>query len=201
MEAPAGLEPATPEPATPAPRSRRARRRRLTLAGALLTAATLGTVFSVQAMAAGGTTPPPGAPPAHDKAIGELKAGKGHERGFMMAIRLKDGDVAKIKDANEDFTACMRDEGLHKFPGFEVSSDDDGSVLLELSLNGKGGLDPTSKKFQKAYRTCAPIFKDAGVDLPDSPVPPGKPGKPGEPGLHKEFKDDGSPDASTSASV
>ncbi|MDG4862553.1 hypothetical protein P8605_30895 [Streptomyces sp. T-3] len=190
-------------PTTPTSRSPRARRRRLTVAGALLSAAALGTVFSVQAMAADepSASPAPKAP-SHGKPAGPAEEfkfdhGKGHGPGFAMAIRLKGGDLDEIRQAAADYKRCMRDNGLKGFPGFKVGSGDDGTVLLELSLHGRH-FHPTADTHRKAHKTCAPIMKEAGVDLPDSPQPPEGPPGDGEHGLHKHLEDDG-PGTQTSA--
>ncbi|MER7176759.1 hypothetical protein [Streptomyces mesophilus] len=196
-------EPVTAEPGTPPePRPARTRLRRFTIAGALLSAAALGTVFSVQAMASDGSTPPgyerPN--PPSDSGEGpdthELGSDVVRERGgrFAMVLIVKGADVGKAKEGATDFSACMRDNGLSEFPEFKVSDAGDGHIRLELDGKSKQ-LEPFSAAYKKAYKACAPIMEKAGVPLPDQPVPPGKPGKHIDkekgPLLHKELEDGG----------
>ncbi|MBC9711699.1 hypothetical protein H9Y04_03840 [Streptomyces sp. TRM66268-LWL] len=185
-------------PAAPAPPGRpgRSRTRRLVAVGALLSAAALGTVFSVQATASDGT----GTPPAQEHTDPPAKKTK-PGAGFKMVMVLKSGDVDKAKQGAADFSACMRENGLKDFPDFKVSAAEDGGVRLELDGTGKQ-LDLHAHAYKKAYKACAPIMAKAGVPLPDEPVPPGKPGKPGKhegPMLHEELDDNGLPGTTESA--
>ncbi|SDJ70298.1 hypothetical protein [Streptomyces indicus] len=207
MEEPMHVPPMPQHPPAPPPRPARARTRRLVAAGALLSAAALGTVFSVQAMASDGATPPgyERPDPAADGAPleeGNFALGGGDKKAgarFAMVLMLKGGDLGKVKQGAADFSECMRDNGLKNFPDFEVSKAGDG-VRLELTGSGKQ-FDPHSAAYEKAYKTCAPIMEKAGAPLPDRPAPPGKPGPPGRtgpegPSLHEEFEDAGIPGTS-----
>lgn len=167
------------------------RPRRLIAAGALLSVAALGSVFSVQAMASGKTSEAKtSAPASQQRGTDESRLGSeaadrpGKGPHFALAIQLKADDIDAVEQAAGQYTGCMRDQGLKGSPEFEVTAGEDaGLVRLELRLNGKH-LDPASKRFQKAHRACASIWKDAGVDFPDLPVPPRGPDAPhpSEPG-------------------
>ncbi len=182
-------------------RPKRSRTRRLFGAGALLSAATLGTVFSVQAMASDGSTPPGYERPEPPALAHPAEGGLSHEHGdkgpgkggrWSMVIVTKATDADKAKAAAVDFSQCMRDNGVQNFPDIKVTDAGDGRVRLELSGSGKH-MDPHAKKFEKAHKTCAPIMEKAGVDLPEAPLPPGAPGKHGKhegPSLHQEHHDD-----------
>ncbi|MFG2789449.1 hypothetical protein [Streptomyces sp. NPDC048419] len=196
---------------------------RLALGIAALTAAALGTVGASAAQASG--TSPAKAPAALATGVSvHIEAGRtkaGHEAGltkaghgkppkgagFGVACRPTAGAPEDGNSANDDFAACMRDQGRSVFPNFHASKDGEGHVRLQVKI--RGGFDPTSRSCKKAMKACGPIMKKAGVTFPAGPgLPPlpGRPGRPGEPGgerpsLHTEKggSDDGLPGLTTSA--
>jgi hypothetical protein len=202
---------------------------RLALGIAVLTAAALGTVGASAAQASGSSTAKAPAALAagvsvhieagHTKA-GDTKAGHmaglttaGHGKppkgaGFGVAYRPTAGTPDDVNSANDDFAACMRDQGRSVFPDFHASKDGEGHVRLQVKIRG-GDFDPTSRSYKKAMKACGPIMKKAGITFPAGPgLPPlpGRPGKPGEPGgerpsLRTETggSDDGLPGLTTSA--
>ncbi|MFI6943490.1 hypothetical protein ACIBI4_29835 [Streptomyces sp. NPDC050418] len=206
------VPPMPQQPPGPPQGPARSRKRRLVAAGALLSAAALGTVFSVQATASDGSTPPgyerpdpaaDGTPLDDGPFTHKEVAGKGKKDGarFSMVLLVKGADPGKVKQGAADFSECMRDNGLGSFPDVKVSSTGDGAVRLELSGGGKASA-PHAKAYKKAFKACAPIMEKAGVPLPDEAAGPGVPAKPGPdkgPSLHEERHDDGKGATSESA--
>jgi len=167
----------------------------LALGIAVLTAAALGTVSATAAQASGTSTAK--APAAKHViagvSVGKEK-GKGERpteppRGARLAVKYNPTADAPddLNAANDDFAACMKEQGQSVFPDFEASKGEDGGVLLKVRITSPD-FDPTSKSYRKALKACAPILAKAGLtfpnpsDLPPLPTPtkPGKPGKAGE---------------------
>ncbi|MGW1214750.1 hypothetical protein ACWD5F_34520 [Streptomyces sp. NPDC002499] len=161
----------------------------LALGIAVLTAAALGTVGATAAQASGTSTTKAetgtfSRTPA--KASTAKPAEPPRSTGFGVSYHPTTDAPDDLNAANDDFAACMKEQGRSVFPDFEASKGDDGGILLKVGIKGSD-FDPTSKSFRKALKACAPILAKAGITFPDPadlpPLPtPGKPGKPGKPG-------------------
>ncbi|WP_248960508.1 hypothetical protein [Sphaerisporangium perillae] len=66
----------------------------------------------------------------------------------------------------EEFTACMRANGVPGFPGVTISA----GGGMQIDLTGED-LDPVSSRFQQAAKTCAHLLPK-GSALPEAPVAP-----------------------------
>ncbi|MFC8515030.1 hypothetical protein [Streptomyces sp. NPDC057257] len=149
------------------------RPQRLALGIAVLTAAALGTVSASAAQASGTSTTT--TEPHHVRT------------GFGVSYHPTSKAPGDVNTANDDFAACMKDQGQSVYPVFHASKDAEGRVRLEVKVGG-GDFDPTSKAYKKAMKKCGPIMEKAGITFPalsDLPPLPGKPGK-GGPTLHTE---------------
>ncbi|MDT7846032.1 hypothetical protein [Streptomyces justiciae] len=157
------------------------RPQRLALGIAVLTAAALGTV-SASAAQSSGTTSTDIEPPSSGAA-------------FAVAYHPTGNAPDDVNEANDDFAACMRDQGETTFPDFHATTDEEGRVRLEVKSTAGKDFDPTSKSYEKALKSCAPILKKAGItfpnpaDLPKLPTP-ARPGEPGDelPSLHEHIE-------------
>jgi hypothetical protein len=170
-----------------------ATRSRLAVGFAVLTAAALGTVSASAAQASGTSTAPSATLSAPASTTPSAPSG-----GTARAIAYHPTANAPddVNAANDDFAACMREQGQKYFPDFHATKDDEGHVGLRVKLIGGNGFDPTSDAYQDALDACAPILNKVGITFPDPadlpPLPaPGKPGEPGKPGqappsLHTE---------------
>jgi hypothetical protein len=166
---------------------------RLALGIAVLTAAALGTVSASAAQAAGTSTATVGAGQTRAVGTGQTHAltggpthsGKSHDTrpAFAVAYHPTADAPDDVNSADEDFAACMREQGQSVFPRFHASKDDAGHIRFQVRVRGDG-FDPTSASYKKALKACGPIMEKAGVTFPEGPAlpPPGKPGKPGKPG-------------------
>ncbi len=94
-----------------------------------------------------------------------------------MVILARGADVDKVRQGADDFTACMRDNGLKGLPAFKVTQAGKDGVRLELSGSGKA-LDPHADAYKKAFKACAPNMEKAGVPLPEGPEPSARPANP-----------------------
>lgn len=174
------------------------RPKRLAVGIAVLTAAVLGTVSASAAQASGPST----AKPRHTAESKPLKVKPG---GFAVAYQPTSNAPADLNAANDDFAACMRDEGQTVFPRFHASKDGEGHVRLEVKITG--AFDPTTAAYKKAMKECGPILEKVGISLPKPghPLPapdpakgpgeggstriePGKPGGPDLPSLTSSIK-------------
>ena len=157
------------------------RPQRLALGIAVLTAAALGTV-SASAAQSSGTTSTDVEPPSSGAA-------------FAVAYHPTGNAPDDVNEANDDFAACMRDQGETTFPDFHATTDEEGRMRLEVKSTAGKDFDPTSKSYEKALKSCAPILKKAGItfpnpaDLPKLPTP-ARPGEPGDelPSLHEHIE-------------
>lgn len=68
-------------------------------------------------------------------------------------------------DQAEEFTECMRANGVPDFPGITIQGN--GSILL----NGGGAFEPLSSAYRAAAAKCAGTLSSAG-SLPKDPAPP-----------------------------
>jgi hypothetical protein len=193
-----------------------ATRSRLAVGIAVLTAAALGTVSASAAQASGTSTATSTTTSAtmstSTAASGTTSAPAG---GTALAIAYHPTANAPddVDAANDDFAACMREQGQKYFPDFHATKDDEGHVGLRVKLIGGKGFDPTSDAYKDALDACTPILEKVGITFPDPadlpPLPtPGKPGKPGKPGqeppsLHTEKggSGDGLPGLTTSVKI
>ncbi|MGW3284546.1 hypothetical protein ACWDR3_07880 [Streptomyces sp. NPDC001002] len=161
----------------------------LALGIAVLTAAALGTVGATAAQASGtSTTKAPVAKHAIAGVSVGTEKGKPTEppRGARLAVAYHPTADAPddLNAANDDFAACMKEQGQSVFPDFEASKGEDGGIMLKVSVKSPD-FDPTSKSYRKALKACGPVLAKAGITFPDPadlpPLPtPGKPGKPGK---------------------
>lgn len=166
------------------------RSQRLAVGIAVLTAAALGTVSANAASASGTSTVDDGPTTGTvtsvvEKSVVEKgKNGKTPEppKGAPFAVAYTPTENAPddVNEANDDFAACMREQGQSVFPDFHASKDDEGHVRLQVKVTG-GDFDPTSKSYEKAIKACGPILEEVGITFPDPadlpPLPdPGKPG-------------------------
>ncbi|WP_405869047.1 hypothetical protein [Streptomyces sp. NBC_00005] len=172
------------------------RPQRLALGIAVLTAAALGTVSASAAQATGTSTLPASKHAGTEVSVAQeqSKGGKHPEppkgAAFAVAYHPTAGAPDDVNTADEDFAACMKDEGRAVFPHFHASKDDEGHVRLEVKVTD-GDFDPTSKAYKKSMKACGPVLEKTGITFPSAPGLPPLPGKPGEPGgegpsLHTE---------------
>ncbi|MCT9080551.1 hypothetical protein [Streptomyces fulvoviolaceus] len=188
------------------------RSQRLAVGIAVLTAAALGTVSANAASASGTSTvddgPTTGTVTSTVEKGSIVKKEKGNGKPpkgapFAVAYTPTENAPDDVNAANEDFAACMREQGQSVFPDFHASKDDEGRVRLQVKVTG-GDFDPTSRSYEKAIKACGPVLEKAGITFPDpADLPPlPEPGKPGEegPSLHTEkgSSDDGLPSLSNS---
>ncbi|MGW0820949.1 hypothetical protein [Streptomyces sp. NPDC002845] len=158
------------------------RARRLALACALITAATLGTVSASAATESESSESPDGSGGTSEPSP---HSGR-HHGGHWFGLRYEPTDSAPddVNEANDDFAACVRDEGQEVYPDFRAYKDDDGEVRLEVTMEGRlRDLDRDALDgFRDALKECAPIMEKAGLshpdgdDLPDRPKLPDRPG-------------------------
>jgi hypothetical protein len=66
-------------------------------------------------------------------------------------------EQAKAQEAALKFSACMRSNGVPKFPDPQFSGG-----MTRLTLGKDGGIDPSSPIFQKAQKTCQKLMPDGG---------------------------------------
>ncbi|WP_327432059.1 hypothetical protein [Streptomyces sp. NBC_01236] len=183
------------------------RPRRLALACALITAATLGTVSASAASAS--DTPNTPTLSAGSQAPQHTRPPKG--AAFAVAYTPTSKAPDDVNTANDDFAACMREQGRETFPGFHAVKDEDGGVRLQVRLKGGEDFDPTAKSFRSALDSCAPILKKAGITFPAAtglpPLPEAGKKPPhlhqekGAPGLHTEKGGPGEPDLPSLSAV
>lgn len=83
--------------------------------------------------------------------------------------------AAAGSDPAEDFTACMRGNGVPDFPSVTISPD--GRVNLDLRGTG---INVFSPEYRSAARTCAGMLP-TGATLPGEPDPPRPPQPPTRP--------------------
>ncbi|WP_369249492.1 hypothetical protein [Streptomyces sp. R41] len=181
------------------------RSQRLALGVAVLTAAALGTVSATAAQTSGTSTAK-----SHETVVSGVSVvqekGKGKHTappkgtGFAVAYKPTANAPDDLNAANDDFAACMREQGRSTFPDFHATKDDEGHVLLNVKVTG-GDFDPTSSGYKKALKACGSILEKVGItfpnpaDLPPLPRPgegpesgttqhirPGEPGTPGKSG-------------------
>ncbi|MFJ4787068.1 hypothetical protein [Streptomyces sp. NPDC088794] len=157
----------------------------LALGIVVLTAAALGTVGATAAQASGtSTAKAPGVRVSKEKGNGERPTEP--PRGARLAVKYDPTADAPddVNAANDDFAACMKEQGQSVFPDFEASKGKDGGILLKVGITSRD-FDPTSKSYRKALKACGPILAKAGLTFPDpadlpSPPTPGKPGTSGK---------------------
>ncbi|MFF3377858.1 hypothetical protein ACFYXF_33530 [Streptomyces sp. NPDC002680] len=154
-----------------------ARPRRLALACAMISVVALGTVSATAAMATGttGTTETgSGSTGTPDPTTPEPPRG-----GEAFGLKYEPTDKAPddVNEANDDFAACMRDEGQTRFPSFHAVKDDDGEIRLRTKLGGERGDRNRTDigDFRKALEKCAPIMAKTGITFPDEDEFPGAP--------------------------
>ncbi|PWI15151.1 hypothetical protein DI272_13980 [Streptomyces sp. Act143] len=174
---------------------------RLALGIAVLTAVALGTVSASAAQSAG-TRSTDVAPAVRSvstvvqdggaKGTSPGRAKHPKQAAFAVAYHPTDNAPDDVNAANDDFAACMREQGQTSFPDFHAGRDEEGRVRLDVKVDSPDAFDPTSKSYEKALQACAPILAEAGITFPDPanlpPLPePGQPGDPddGEPSLHR----------------
>jgi len=174
-----------------------ATRSRLAVGIAVLTAAALGTVSASAAQASGTSTAASVTlSAATSTTISGTTSAPAGGTALAIAYHPTANAPGDVNAANDDFAACMREQGQKYFPDFHATKDDEGHVGLRVKLIGGTGFDPTSDAYQDALDACAPILNKVGITFPDPadlpPLPtPGKPGEPGKPGqappsLHTE---------------
>lgn len=173
------------------------RSQQLAVGIAVLTAAALGTVSANAASASGSSTvddgPSTGTVTSAVEKGSIVKKEKGNGKPpkapkgapFAVAYTPTENAPDDVNAANEDFAACMREQGQTTIPDFQATKHDEGGIGLKVRVSSPEEFDPTTRTYQKALKSCAPILKKVGITFPNPadlpPLPtPGKPGKPGD---------------------
>ncbi|KOT62987.1 MULTISPECIES: hypothetical protein [Streptomyces] len=73
-------------------------------------------------------------------------------------------DTSTREQQAEAFTQCMRDNGVKDFPGITIKENG------QLQLKGGSNVNPVSKAYRAAAKTCASKLPEGSKSLPKEPT-------------------------------